>query len=107
MIRNNRELTEIFGEDTIVDAIKSARFRWTGHVSQMDDSRMPRKALEKRFDNNRARGRPRKRWLDGVEEDTQKLGVRGWKSLAQDRLEWRNLVESSKTRLGQTWLLSK
>jgi hypothetical protein len=99
-IRTNRELTEIFGEETILGAIKSARLRWAGHVARMDESRMPKKALERVFDNNRARGRPRKRWLDGVEEDTKKLGVREWSSLSQDRVRWRTVVESAKTRLG-------
>lgn len=42
--------------------------QWAGHVARMDDSRMPSKAFEKRFYNNRARGRPRKRWLDVAEE---------------------------------------
>lgn len=32
--------------------------------------------------------------------DTQKMGVTEWRSLAQDRLIWRNVVESAKTRLG-------
>ena len=98
-IRTNRELTEIFGDVTILGAIKSARLRWTVHVARMDENRMPRKALDRAFDNSRARGRPRKRWLDGVEEDTKKMGVREWRSLAQDRIGWRNVVESAKTRL--------
>lgn len=93
-IRTNRELTEIFGEETIVAAVKSARLRWAGHVARMEDNRMPKKALEKKFDSTRARGRPRKRWLDGVEDDILKLGVDNWRSLAQDRLRWRfSLIE--------------
>ncbi len=45
-IRTSRELTEIFGDETIVGAIKSARLRWTGHVVRMDDNRIPKKTLE-------------------------------------------------------------
>ncbi len=87
-------------EETILGAIKSARLLWTGQAAEMGDDRMPKKALERGFDNNRARGRPRKRWLDGVDEDAKKLVVREWRSLAQDRTEWRKVVQSAKTRLG-------
>lgn len=99
-IRTNRELTEIYGDETLVGAIKSARLRWAGHVARMDEDRMPKKVMDRNFDNNRSRGRPRKRWLDGVEEDARKLDVGQWRSLAQDRSRWRNVVESAKTRLG-------
>ena len=90
-IRTNRELTEIFWEETIIGAINSAR---------MDEGRMPRKVFYRHFDGNRARGRPLKRWLDGVEEDAAKLGIGSWQSSAEDRQQWRQVVESAKTRLG-------
>lgn len=99
-IRTNRELKDIFGSETIIGTIKAGRLRWAGHVARMTDDRTAKKALDRNFDGTRARGRPRKRWIDGVEEDLQKLGVTGWRSLAEDRLQWRQVVESAKTRLG-------
>ena len=65
-IRTNRELRDILGSETIIGAIKSARLRWAGHVQRMSDDRITKKALEKNFENKRARGRPRKRWIDCV-----------------------------------------
>jgi hypothetical protein len=36
-------------------------------------------------------GRPKKRWVDYVGKDIQKLKVPNWKTLAQDRGRWREL----------------
>jgi hypothetical protein len=36
------------------------------------------------------KGRPRIRWMDGVEKDTRNLGVVNWKTKAQERDGWRN-----------------
>jgi hypothetical protein len=42
-------------------------------------------------------GRPKKRWVDDVRKDIQKLKVPNWKTLAQDRRRWKELVEKAKT----------
>jgi hypothetical protein len=42
-------------------------------------------------------GRPKICWVDDVREDIQKLKVPKWKTLAQDRGRWRDLVEKAKT----------
>jgi len=33
----------------------------------------------------RPRGRPRKKWLDVVEKDLERLGVQEWREVVQDR----------------------
>jgi hypothetical protein len=46
-------------------------------------------------------GKPRKRWIDTVEEDTKKLmGIRNWKRTAQDREEWRGLIREARPDIG-------
>ena len=39
----------------------------------------------------RLRGKPRKRWIDGVEEDMKIMKIRGWRRLVDDRGEWRKI----------------
>jgi hypothetical protein len=36
----------------------------------------------------RGRGRPKSRWIDGVEEDARQLGCRNRQADAQDRDRW-------------------
>ena len=100
--RNNRELSELFGCETIVGAIKSSRLRWAGHVTRMEDDRAAKKVLNTNCNmiGARTRGRPRKRWIDSVEEDVKRLNVSNWKKVAEDRLQWRSVVQTAKTRLG-------
>jgi hypothetical protein len=42
-------------------------------------------------------GRPKTRWVDDFRKDIQKLKVPNWKTLAQDRRRWKELVEKAKT----------
>jgi hypothetical protein len=42
-------------------------------------------------------GRPRSRWLDGVNTDARRMGIRMWWRKALDRGEWRKLLMEAKT----------
>ena len=53
----------------------------------MDGGRMPRRILEWKPVGRRIRGRPRKRWIEDVEEDIQTMGIRGWRKLSKDGME--------------------
>jgi hypothetical protein len=47
-------------------------------------------------------GRPRKRWMDGVQTDVKELlNVKKWKARALDRNKWRRIIEKTKARF---WL---
>jgi len=67
-IRDNLDISE-----DIVERIQARRLRYFGHVVRMDQHRLPNIALYGRVDGNRAKGRPRKRWLDNVTEDCCQL----------------------------------
>ena len=47
--------------------------------------------------SRRPTGRPKTRWAgDDVRKDIQKIKVPNWKTLAQDRRRWKELVEKAK-----------
>jgi hypothetical protein len=74
--RMNYELNELTGNADIVKFIKSRRIAWLGHMMRMDDKRTPKRILQWKSIGTRTRGRPRKRWIAGIEEDLQIMGVR-------------------------------
>jgi hypothetical protein len=48
-----------------------------------------KRVLEWKPTGRRIRGRPRKRWVEDTEVDIQVLGIRGWRKLSKERIEWR------------------
>ena len=99
-IRMNHELNELMGSADIVRFIKSRRIAWLGHVMRMDVKRIPKRILEWKPTGRRIRGKPRKRWVEDIEEDIQVLGIRGWRKLSMERTEWRRNTEKGKTHSG-------
>jgi hypothetical protein len=46
----------------------------------------------------RPKGRPRVRWEDDVRNDLRKkMGVNNWKQRAQERKQWKGIIEQAKT----------
>ncbi|XP_039283024.1 LOW QUALITY PROTEIN: hemicentin-2-like, partial [Nilaparvata lugens] len=62
----------------------------------MSDSRVVKKVFRNNPGGRRLRRRPRKRWLEDVEDDIRKLGVRGWRRKAADRDKWRGFLKEVK-----------
>ena len=54
---------------------------------RMDEKRTNKGTLERKPTGRRIRGRPRKRWYEDVEEDIQRMGIRGWRKLRKERAE--------------------
>jgi hypothetical protein len=66
----------------------------------MDDTRTPKRIIEWRPIGRRTRGRPRKKWTAGIEEDLQIMGVRRWRKQCKERAEWKKITEKVKPTLG-------
>ena len=99
-IRSNQELRDLYKKLPIVHELKVRRLSWLGHVERMNDSRAVKRVFRENPGGRRLKGRPRKRWLEDVEDDLRKIGVRGWRRKAADREEWRGILEEAKALNG-------
>ena len=81
----------------ITDRIRSRRLRYFGHICRMDATRLPHHALNGWVTGSRARGRPRKRWLNNVKDDCGNMGFTLVEAQhqTQDRRHWNSLLRLS------------
>jgi hypothetical protein len=86
-IRMNHELNDLIKNADTMRFVKSKRMAWLGHVVRMEEKRIPERVLEWKPVGRRNRGRPRKRWIEDIEEDIQIMGKRGWRKLCKGRAE--------------------
>jgi hypothetical protein len=77
---HNEELHNLYSSPSIIRMIKSRRMRWAGHVA-----RMGRRGMHIRY-----------WWVDNIKMDLREIGWDGmdWIHLAQDRDQWRVLVNT-------------
>ena len=68
---------------------------WLGRVMWMEGKRIPKRALDWKPTGRRNRERPRKRWIEDIEEDIQIMGIRGWRNLCKERAEWKIITEKA------------
>ena len=72
----------------IVDKVQCMRGQWAGHIARMSNTRWVKIISEwTPREGRRARGRPKRRWRDSIEE----VGGSQWIRVAQDRSAGHNL----------------
>jgi hypothetical protein len=54
----------------------------------MENNRMVKRVFEGHPGGRRKTGRPRKRWLDDIEEDLRLMKVKRWRNKATEREVW-------------------
>ena len=79
-----------------VIAHEKDQLRWFGHVSRIPQERLPKQTLFAKPDGKRPVGRPRKRWMDHVEDlGWNRLGLcfNEMNEVVEDRNVWRLNLE--------------
>ncbi|GFW59187.1 uncharacterized protein TNCV_2781181 [Trichonephila clavipes] len=84
--RSNLELYHSYKESDIVNFIKVQRMKWAGLVDRMDEDRTTTKVFNAQPIRTRKKGRPKLRWIDGLEKDILILKTKNWRTLAGRRL---------------------
>jgi hypothetical protein len=79
---------------------KISRMKWAGHALRMNDEEPTKKLMLGKPDGTRRRGRPKLRWIYGLEKDLHNISIRNWKNIALDRSRWRRCLEQAKTHPG-------
>jgi hypothetical protein len=66
----------------------------------MDEKRTPKRILQWKPVGTRIRGRPRKRCIADIEEDTQIMEIRRWRNQCKERAEWKGITGKDKIHSG-------
>ena len=76
------------------DRVEQSGLRWYGHVKRMNEERLVKRVWTAEARGKRPRGRPEKRWMDGVKKalDARGLTVEQGREKVGDRDGWRVVV---------------
>lgn len=88
----NETVLEKANSLTIENLIRTRCLRWLGHVSRMDENRLPQQiAFPELKEGKRLQQKPKKHWGDTVKDDLKYLNIdiQSWRNLAENRNEWR------------------
>ena len=89
----NVDVRGAVGVGPMMNKIEMGQLRWLGHLMRMDEDRIARRRWDWTPDGRRSRGRPRKRWRDGIEDVLAKHSMPTIEQLRrdgifEDRREW-------------------
>jgi hypothetical protein len=93
-LETNEELENAIRYENIVRHI---RLSWLGHVERMSNEIVPKTIYKWKPYATRPKGWPRLRWEDDVWNDLRRMGTKNWKQKAQERKQWKEIIEQAKT----------
>ncbi|XP_019643084.1 PREDICTED: uncharacterized protein LOC109484268 [Branchiostoma belcheri] len=84
----NEVIREMVGSTNVLRYIEHQHIKWFGHLVRLPPSQPAHRAYNIQGSGRRARGRPRRRWIDGVTETLSAHGLTPQQAtrLAQNRL---------------------
>jgi hypothetical protein len=93
---HNEELHNLYASPNITRVIKSRRMSGLRCVAHMGDMRNAYNILAGKREGKRSLGRSRYRWEDNIRTDLKEKEWKGvdWMHLAQDRNQWRVLINT-------------
>ena len=80
------------------DKLWNARLRWYGHVKRREDY-VEKRMMEMAVPGRRKRGRPRRRWMNLLREDMERVGAREGDEV--DRVKWKILSRCGDPEWGE------
>jgi hypothetical protein len=98
--RYNSELYKMYSEADIINYIKVNRMKFAGHLCRMNPDSLTSRVFHYKPIGTRARGRPKLRWIDCVNEDFGTLKVRNWRSISKSRSEWKKILKKALAHKG-------
>lgn len=93
----NQEILDRADIPSMYSILSQRRLRWVGHVSRMQDSRIPKNILYGELEiGTRATGRPLLNYRDVLKRDlrTANIDLQTWEESAKDRTSWRRIVHA-------------
>ncbi|KAK3523326.1 hypothetical protein QTP86_029494 [Hemibagrus guttatus] len=72
------------------DKVREARLRWFGYVQRRESEYIGRRMLDMELPGRRQRGRPKRRYMDGINEDIKLVDASV--EDAEDRDRWREMI---------------
>lgn len=91
----NNEVLEQAIVPSVEAMILNRQLGWAGHLSRMEDTRMPKAVLYAELcKGKRDRGAPRKCFKDQLKRQLGNVGIpeKNWESIARERDRWRTVT---------------
>jgi inhibitor of KinA sporulation pathway (predicted exonuclease) len=96
-IKTNTEVDKLIQHRNIINYVKAQRQSWYRHIYRKPETSIVKKIYKWQPYTTRPVGRPKHRCDDDVRNGLRKMKLLKWTEQAEDRHEWKKIVEKAKT----------